>query len=70
MNLIFQGDAENVNLNVRFITQSGSYLNIEKVFDFFIIPDLQQLLNPTTTLPFSCSSDGGEANYRYHSKYF
>jgi hypothetical protein len=50
------------NLNVRFITQSGSYLNIEKMYDFFIIPDLQQLLNPTTTLPFSCSSDGGVQN--------
>jgi len=49
-------------INATFITSSGSFLDAQINHNFFIIPNLQLLLNPTTTLPFTCSSSGNQNN--------
>ena len=50
------------SISYSFVTQSGSLLNAQGVYNFYIIPNLQQLLNPTTTLPWSCSNVGNQTN--------
>jgi hypothetical protein len=52
------------NISTSFITQSGSILNIQNTYEFFIIPNLYQHLNNsiTTTLPWSCSNVGKQTN--------
>jgi len=49
-------------INISYITYSNSLSDVQNTYKFFIFPDLQQHLNPTTTLPWSCSNTGRQSN--------